>query len=125
MKILTKSTSIYETFSPLSKVLQFVGIIPFRVNSESFEVSVKFCDVFWMFMIWILWLVFIVYNFLQESHHGDDSVELLLMAWQWMQIFQTISCFCIQVINILRRNRIEKLLKLLHEVDEMVEITEY
>jgi hypothetical protein len=115
-----KSSSIYETFSPLYKVLKLLGIIPFEMNSRGGEVGVKFPQLLWMSFTWMFWTGLIVSNVLLGAREPGEMSKLLLTGWHWVLIFQIIACFYVQLINLMNRKSIGKLLKILHEVDEMV-----
>lgn len=117
---IAKSSSIYETFSPLYKVLKFLGIISFGVDLKTGEVSVKFFDLLWMVVQWLSWTWLIIGNLSLGAREPVEKSGLVLIGWHWILMFQLIASFFIQMVNLLRRKSIGKLLKIMDEVDEMV-----
>lgn len=118
----SSSLSIYETFSPLYKVLKLLGIIPFRLNLKSGKVSVKSADLLWMFFMWLFWTGLIASNLFVGAREPGEKSSIVLSGWHWMLILELVSSFFIQFINLFKRKHIEKLLGILHEVDTMVSL---
>lgn len=118
--IVAKSSSIYETFSPLYKVLKFFGIIPFQLEMKSGEVALNRSDLIKIFLFWIFWSFLLFANLLFGLRGPIETSRILLCGWHWIIIGQLLASFFIQIINLLRRKSIGKLLKLIDEVDMMV-----
>lgn len=115
-----KSSSVYETFSPLYKVLKLFGMIPFEMNMKSGKVSVKNHDLLWVVAAWVLWTCLIIWNVqLGAREPGEDS-KIILTGWHWLLIFELFACFYVQIVNFLSRKRVGKLFKILDEVDRTV-----
>lgn len=115
-----KSSSIYETFSPLYKVLKFFGIISFNFNLKDGKVSVNYLDLLWMVFMWIFWTCLIISNVYLGARDPTEDSKLILTGWHWLLIFQLCASFFIQTVSLFRRKNIEKLFEILHEIDGMV-----
>lgn len=119
---IAKSSSIYQTFSPLYKVLKFLGIISFGINLKNGEVSVKLCDVLWMVLQWLIWTWLIVGNMFLGAREPIEASSLILFGWHWLLIFQLVASFFIQMVNLFRRKSFGKLLRVMDEIDEVVKV---
>lgn len=115
-----KSLSVYETFSPLYKSLKFFGIIPFELNLKTGEVSVKRLDLLWMVVKWMFWTCLIICNVHLGARELGEVSSILLTGWHSVLLFQLSASFFIQMVNLLKRNSIGKLLRILNEFDVMV-----
>lgn len=118
----TKSSSVYETFSPLYKVLKLLGMIPFEMNLKNGEISVKYLDCLWMLATWMFWTCLITWNIHLGAHEPFEESHIILIGWHWLLIFELVANFFIQTVNFVRRESIGKLFKILDEVDQMVKI---
>jgi hypothetical protein len=117
---IAKSSSVYETFSPLYKVLKLFGIIPFEMNLRNGNIAVNNFDLLWMLVMWVLWTYLIVCNIqLGAREPGEDS-DIILTGWHWVLIFQLAASFYIQIVSFLKRKSKGELFEILHEYDTMV-----
>lgn len=117
---IAKFSSVYETFSPLYKVLKLFGIISFGVNLRTGEVTVKCFDLLWMVVHWIFCTLLIYANVALGAREPVEMSVLILTGWHWLLIFQLGASFFIQVVNLLNRRRIGRFLRIMDEVDETV-----
>lgn len=119
---LVKSSSVYETFSPLYKVLKLFGMMPFQMNLKSGKVSVKYHNLLWMFLTWMFWTILIVWNVILGAREPGEESEIILLGWHWLLIFELVAGFFIQMVNFVKRESIGKLFKILNEIDQMVRV---
>lgn len=115
-----KSSSVYETFSSLYKVLKLFGMIPFEMNLDNGKVSVNYYNLLWMVATWMFWTCLIVWNVCFGAREPYEMSQIILVGWHWLLIFALIANFFIQMMTFVRRKSIEKLFKVLDEVDQMV-----
>lgn len=117
---MNKSSSIYETFSPLYKALKLFGIIPFKMSLKEGKVTMGWLDVLLMLAFWVFWTYLIVCNLIFEAREVIERSNIILNGWHWILIFEIASSFFIQIVSLLRRNSIGTLFRILDEVDSMV-----
>lgn len=117
-----RSSNIYETFSPLYKVLKFLGIITFQLDLSTGKVSVKCFDLLWMLVWWIFCSWMIVFNVKLGAREQMENSIILLTGWHWNLLLQLMSVFYIQAVGLVKRKRIEKLFRIISEIDTMVNI---
>lgn len=117
---IVKSSSIYETFSPLYKGLKLFGIIPFKISLKKGKVTVSWLDVVSMLVFWIFWLYLIACNLAKGARDVSESSTIILYGWHWLLIFEIAASFFIQIVNLVKRKSIGRLLRILDEVDSMV-----
>lgn len=117
---IVKSSSIYETFSPLYKGLKLFGIIPFKISLKKGKVTVSWLDVVSMLVFWIFWFYLIACNLAKGARDVSESSTIILYGWHWLLIFEIAASFFIQIVNLVKRKSIGRLLRILDEVDSMV-----
>jgi hypothetical protein len=117
---LAKSLSVYETFSPLYKVLKLFGMMPFEMNLKSGKVSVKYRDLLWMFLNWMFWTRLIAWNASLGAREPGEESQIILSGWYWLLLLEFVSGFFYQIVNLVRRKSIGRLFAILDEVDQMV-----
>jgi hypothetical protein len=117
---LAKSLSVYETFSSLYKVLKLFGMMPFEMNLKTGEVSVKYRDLLWMFITWMLWTYLIAWNAGLGAREPGEVSKIILWGWHWLLLFQLAAGFFVQMVSFVRRKSIARLFSILNEVDQMV-----
>lgn len=119
---IAKSSSIYETFSPLYNALKLFGIIPFKMSPKEGKVTMRWLDVLLMFAFWVFWTYLIACNLILEDHDCNERSIIILNGWHWILIFEIASSFYIQIVSLLRRKSIGRLFRILDEVDIMVSV---
>ena len=115
-----KSSSIYETFSPLYKALKLLGIMTFQLNLKTGEIAVKFWNLLWTVGLWSLCLWIIVSNVQQGAREHFDNSVILLTGWHWLMISQLIFSCLIQLMGLVKRKSSKRLFEIINEVDSMV-----
>lgn len=118
----TKSSSVYETFSPIYKVLKLLGMIPFEMNLQNGKISVEYLDWLWILVSWMFWTCLITWNIHLGAHEPFEESQIILTGWHWLLIFELGASFFIQTVNFIRRESIGELFEILHEVDQMVKL---
>lgn len=119
MKI-AASSNIYETFSPLYKVLKLLGIISFELDVHNGKVSLNRFDLVWMLVLWVFWTCLIIGNLYLGARDPTEHSKIILTGWHWLLIFQLAACFYIQLVSLARRKSIGKLFQILNQIDGMV-----
>lgn len=117
---IAESSNIYETFSPLYKVLKLLGIISFELDVQNGKVSMNRFDLLWMAVLWVFWTCLIICNLYLGAREPVEHSEIILTGWHWLLIFQLSACFYIQIVSLLRRKNIGKLFQILNQIDGMV-----
>jgi hypothetical protein len=116
----SKSSSIYDSFSPLYFALKLFGMLNFRMSPRSGKVTVKFYNVLWMMFWWMLLTVLIFFNMTQGAREPNESSELILTGWHWLLIMHLFSVFFIQLWSLVRRREIEKMFRIMSDFDDFV-----
>lgn len=116
-----KSSNIYETFAPLYKTLKAIGIIPFHFNIKTGKICVKYpLDFLWMVIMWLFWTSLIGSNLYFGAREPGEDSTIISHGWHWNLILNIFGSFFVQILNLFSRKMIEKLLRILHQFDEMV-----
>lgn len=117
---IAESSNIYETFSPLYKVLKLLGIISFELDVQNGKVSMNRFDLLWMLALWVFWTCLIICNLYLGARDPTEHSKIILTGWHWLLIFQLAACFYVQIVSLLRRKSIGKLFQILNQIDGMV-----
>ncbi|CAO1406705.1 unnamed protein product [Diamesa serratosioi] len=116
------STNIYESAVPLYYLLKFFGLAPFHVDVTKEKCGIRLQDYFVFLLVFIIYIIIFftaLFDSLTYEYKANSILEIGYIYQYITMIFYTVF---IILYGFFKRKHITKLLELLHNYDETVNI---